>query len=166
MEEYKYLPPKYSYSLKDLASDYGVYERMDVQSVHSGSSNLTMTTASGFNVGGGDRQQMDPPLRERDIGYPLSPIKETRAPQPGKHANSASAAKHHTSPGGGSFKNQLGTNTSRFKNPVYFEMGQIPTKRKQPSTSGAPLSNRKPSPRRERSSGYESGGGSLSNFQV
>lgn len=30
MEENKYLPPKFSYSLKDLASDLGVFERTDV----------------------------------------------------------------------------------------------------------------------------------------
>ena len=48
MEEYKYLPPKYSYALKDLANDFGVYERMDATSVISGGSNITMTTASGF----------------------------------------------------------------------------------------------------------------------
>ena len=30
MEENKYLPPKYSYALKDLASDLGVFERTDV----------------------------------------------------------------------------------------------------------------------------------------
>jgi hypothetical protein len=46
MEDYKYLPPKYSYSMKDLATDFGVFERTDVVSMHSGSTN---TTASGFN---------------------------------------------------------------------------------------------------------------------
>ena len=75
MEEYKYLPPKYSYSLKDLASDYGVFERMDVASVISASTNMSMTTASGFNVG----FNSDLPLREKEISFPLSPIKEQRS---------------------------------------------------------------------------------------
>jgi hypothetical protein len=30
MEENKYLPPKYSFALKDLASDFNVFERADV----------------------------------------------------------------------------------------------------------------------------------------
>ena len=49
MEDYKYLPPKYSYALKDLASDLGIFEKADVQSMVSGSTNLSITTASGFN---------------------------------------------------------------------------------------------------------------------
>ena len=50
MEEFKYLPPKFSYSMKDLAMDYGIFERGDVSSVLSGSTNLSMTTTSGFNL--------------------------------------------------------------------------------------------------------------------
>ena len=50
MEEYKYLPPKYSFSLKDLATDLGVFERTDVNSMISGSTNMSVTTTSGFNV--------------------------------------------------------------------------------------------------------------------
>jgi hypothetical protein len=73
MEEYKYLPPKYSYALKDLASDFGVFERTDVASVISGSTNISMTTASGFNVGFSSENHT---LKERDISFPLSPIKE------------------------------------------------------------------------------------------
>ncbi len=51
-EEFKYLPPKFSYALKDLASDLGVFERAgDVSSIMSGgSTNLSMTTTSGFNL--------------------------------------------------------------------------------------------------------------------
>lgn len=50
MEEFKYLPPKYSYALKDLATDLGVFEWTDVQSMISGTStNMSITTASGFN---------------------------------------------------------------------------------------------------------------------
>lgn len=71
MEDYKYLPPKYSYALKDLASDFGVFERMDVASMISGSTNLSMTTTSGFNV-----NFNDPPLKEKEVAFPLSPIKE------------------------------------------------------------------------------------------
>lgn len=51
MEEYKYLPPKYSYAMKDLALDFGVFERADVASMVSGSTSLSMTTTSGFNMG-------------------------------------------------------------------------------------------------------------------
>jgi hypothetical protein len=50
MEENKYLPPKYSFALKDLAMDSGVFEKFDVHSMISGSTNLTMTTTSGFNT--------------------------------------------------------------------------------------------------------------------
>ena len=50
-EDTKYLPPKFSYSLKDLASDLGVFERNDVSSViSSGSTNFSMTSTSGFNM--------------------------------------------------------------------------------------------------------------------
>jgi hypothetical protein len=76
MEEYKYLPPKYSYSMKDLASDFGVFERMDVASVISGSTNLSMTTASGFNVGFNDHPNPPLTLKDKDMVFPLSPIKE------------------------------------------------------------------------------------------
>jgi hypothetical protein len=49
MEDQKYLPPKYSYALKELASDYGIYERADVSSLISGSTNVsTLSTTSGF----------------------------------------------------------------------------------------------------------------------
>lgn len=50
MEEYKYLPPKYSFALKDLAIDFGVFERADVSSMVSGSTNMSVTNTSGFNV--------------------------------------------------------------------------------------------------------------------
>jgi hypothetical protein len=50
-EEFKYLPPKFSYALKDLATDLGVFERADVSSIVSGvSTNMSMTTTSGFNI--------------------------------------------------------------------------------------------------------------------
>ena len=43
MEEYKYLPPKYSYALKDLAVDLGVYEKADTRSIASAnSSNISL----------------------------------------------------------------------------------------------------------------------------
>lgn len=78
MEYYKYLPPKYSYAMKDLATDFGVFERADVQSMISGSTNLSITTASGFNQGFGFDKGMESygagSLKEKDI--PLSPIKE------------------------------------------------------------------------------------------
>ena len=50
MEEYKYLPPKYSFAMKDLATDFGVFERADVNSMISGSTNMSVTTTSGFNI--------------------------------------------------------------------------------------------------------------------
>jgi hypothetical protein len=77
MEEFKYLPPKISYSLKDLANDYGIFERNDVSSVISGSTNLSMTTTSGFNM-----NFNDPPFKDKDYtsSFPLSPIKEQRGP--------------------------------------------------------------------------------------
>jgi hypothetical protein len=80
MEEFKYLPPKYSYSMKDLALDYGVFERMDVSSMISGSTNMSMTTASGFNVNfNNDNQSLI--LKDKDYtSFPLSPIKEQRGP--------------------------------------------------------------------------------------
>ena len=50
-EEFKYLPPKFSYALKDLATDLGIFERADVSSIISGgSTSLSMTTTSGFNL--------------------------------------------------------------------------------------------------------------------
>lgn len=50
MDEQKYLPPKFSYALKELASDYGVYERADVSSIISGeTTNSLLTVTSGFN---------------------------------------------------------------------------------------------------------------------
>ena len=76
MEDFKYLPPKFSYALKDLAIDYGVYERADVTSVLSGSTNLSMTTASGYNGYSNDKA-----FKEQDITFPLSPIKETNGNQ-------------------------------------------------------------------------------------
>ena len=80
MEEFKYLPPKYSYSMKDLAVDYGIFERMDVQSMISGSTNMSMTTASGFNVNFGDDNK-SLILKDKDYtNFPLSPIKEQRGP--------------------------------------------------------------------------------------
>ena len=104
MEEYKYLPPKYSYSLKDLATDYGVFERMELASVISGSTNLSMTTASGFNVG----FNSDPPLREKDFNFPLSPIKETR----GSSNQPISKSKFNTSPNNNSFSSKNPTITN------------------------------------------------------
>jgi hypothetical protein len=52
MEENKYLPPKYSYALRDLATDYGVFEKLDNQSVISGASstNISIKTMSAFNM--------------------------------------------------------------------------------------------------------------------
>jgi hypothetical protein len=88
-EEFKYLPPKFSYALKDLASDLGVFERADVSSIISGgSTSLSMTTTSGFNLNfnntGGSSGPADPALmmlrNERESSFPLSPIIE----QPGK----------------------------------------------------------------------------------
>lgn len=77
MEEFKYLPPKFSYAMKDLATDYGVFERMDVASMISGSTNLSMTTASGFNVNFKNDDNHSLMLRDKDFtSYPLSPIKE------------------------------------------------------------------------------------------
>ena len=58
MEEYKYLPPKYSFALKDLATDLGVFERTDVNSMISGSTNMSVTTTSGFNVNFNDSAMM------------------------------------------------------------------------------------------------------------
>lgn len=80
MEEFKYLPPKYSYAMKDLALDYGIFERMDVSSMISGSTNMSMTTASGFNVNfNNDNQSLI--LKDKDYtSFPLSPIKEQRGP--------------------------------------------------------------------------------------
>ena len=74
MEEFKYLPPKYSYALKDLAIDFGVFERFDVASMVSGSTNMSMTTNSGFNMYFNDS------LKEKEVSFPLSPIMEQRAP--------------------------------------------------------------------------------------
>lgn len=75
MEEYKYLPPKFSFALKELATDYGVFERADVSSMISGSTNMSLTTTSGFNVNFNDSL-----LKEKEIKFPLSPIKEQRGP--------------------------------------------------------------------------------------
>lgn len=62
MEEFKYLPPKFSYAMKDLALDYGIFERTDVSSVISGSTNLSMTTTSGFNL-----NFNEPSIKEKDF---------------------------------------------------------------------------------------------------
>jgi hypothetical protein len=59
MEEFKYLPPKFSYAMKDLAIDYGIFERADVSSLISGSTNLSMTTTSGFNMNFNDQTFRD-----------------------------------------------------------------------------------------------------------
>ena len=66
--------------MKDLALDYGVFERMDVSSMISGSTNMSMTTASGFNVNfNNDNQSLI--LKDKDYtSFPLSPIKEQRGP--------------------------------------------------------------------------------------
>ena len=58
MEEYKYLPPKYSFAMKDLATDFGVFERADVNSMISGSTNMSVTTTSGFNINFNDSSMM------------------------------------------------------------------------------------------------------------
>ena len=81
-EEFKYLPPKFSYALKDLASDLGVFERADVSSIISGgSTSLSMTTTSGFNLNFNNTNgPADPAVmmlkNEREGSFPLSPIKE------------------------------------------------------------------------------------------
>eukprot|EP00350_Pseudokeronopsis_sp_OXSARD2_P002692 CAMPEP_0170543420 /NCGR_PEP_ID=MMETSP0211-20121228/2541_1 /TAXON_ID=311385 /ORGANISM="Pseudokeronopsis sp., Strain OXSARD2" /LENGTH=89 /DNA_ID=CAMNT_0010846785 /DNA_START=221 /DNA_END=490 /DNA_ORIENTATION=+ len=63
--------------MKDLASDYGVFERVDVSSMISGTTSLSMTTASGFNVGFSNNEP-SMALKDKDIAFPLSPIKEQR----------------------------------------------------------------------------------------
>ena len=77
-EEFKYLPPKFSYALKDLALDLGVFERADVSSIVSGvSTNMSMTTTSGFNLN--FRDETNPQnllLRNERDAFPLSTIKE------------------------------------------------------------------------------------------
>jgi hypothetical protein len=55
-----------------LASDYGVFERFDVSSMISGSTNLSVTTTSGFNVNFNN----DTSFKEKELSFPLSPIKE------------------------------------------------------------------------------------------
>ena len=52
MEDQKYLPPKYSYALRDLATDYGIFEKFETQSMRSGASstNISIKTMSAFNV--------------------------------------------------------------------------------------------------------------------
>ena len=83
-EDYKYLPPKFSYALKDLASDLGVFERADVASIiSSGSTSLSMTTTSGFNMNFNNNDQTSSSSvtammlkNERDHAFHLSPIKE------------------------------------------------------------------------------------------
>ena len=83
-EDTKYLPPKFSYSLKDLASDLGVFERNDVSSViSSGSTNFSMTSTSGFNMNFNNEASNSVTAmmhkNERDLtsqGFPLSTIKE------------------------------------------------------------------------------------------
>jgi hypothetical protein len=83
-EDVKYLPPKFSYALKDLASDLGIFERADVSSmISSGSTNLSMTTTSGFNVNFNEPPSSVTAMmlrNERDLasqGFPLSTIKES-----------------------------------------------------------------------------------------
>jgi hypothetical protein len=44
MEDMKYLPPKFSYSLKDLAEYYGVFEKFDKTTLSATSSNLSFRT--------------------------------------------------------------------------------------------------------------------------
>jgi hypothetical protein len=81
-EEFKYLPPKFSYALKDLATDLGIFERADVSSIISGAStNLSMTTTSGFNLNfrdeiGGIGGAPPVLLRNERDAFPLSVIKE------------------------------------------------------------------------------------------
>ena len=75
MEDNKYLPPKYSYALKDLAADYDCFERADVTSMISGvSTNLSMASGSvGLNAVGPLNENV---FKEKEITFPLSPIKE------------------------------------------------------------------------------------------
>ena len=74
MEDNKYLPPKYSYAMKDLADDFGCFEKADVTSMISGvSTNLSMVSGSALNGNFGEN-----PFKEKDITFPLSPIKEQR----------------------------------------------------------------------------------------
>jgi hypothetical protein len=77
-EEFKYLPPKFSYALKDLALDLGVFERADVSSIVSGvSTTMSMTTTSGFNLN--FRDEINPQnllLKSERDAFPLSTIKE------------------------------------------------------------------------------------------
>jgi hypothetical protein len=82
-EDFKYLPPKFSYALKDLATDLGVFERADVASIiSSGSTSLSMTTTSGFNMNFNNDQSTNQSVtammlkNERDHAFHLSPIKE------------------------------------------------------------------------------------------
>lgn len=83
-EDYKYLPPKFSYALKDLASDLGVFERADVASIiSSGSTSFSMSTTSGFNMNFNNNDQTTSSSvtammlkNERDHAFQLSPIKE------------------------------------------------------------------------------------------
>jgi hypothetical protein len=78
MEDNKYLPPKYSYALKDLAADFDCFERADVSSMISGvSTNLSIASGSvGLGGGMGPGSNFVDPFKEKEITFPLSPIKE------------------------------------------------------------------------------------------
>lgn len=115
MEDNKYLPPKYSYALKDLADDFGCFEKADVASMISGvSTNLSMVSGSVIN--GND------PFKEKDITFPLSPIREQRA-LPTPHMRQQKNKQSNMS-------KQVSTSNSRFKNPVYNEIGSVPSRSK------------------------------------
>ena len=71
MESQKHLPPKFSYSLKELATDYGCFERVDVCSLISGSSAISaLTQNSGF---GANFNSTSP---DPAMSMPLGPITE------------------------------------------------------------------------------------------
>ena len=167
MEEFKYLPPKYSYAMKDLASDFGVFERADVSSVISGSTNMSMTTASGFNVNFNNSYKDDTSsmFKEKDItSFPLSPIMEQRGPslQTLKHGSSNSGAGHSLKKYGSTISNNSAQKSysngpqQRFRNPVYNELmgppgvngGMGPSSMSKQSKRS--LNNKRVSPMRER----------------
>jgi len=140
MEDFKYLPPKYSYALKDLALDFGVFERADVTSVISGSTNLSMTTASGFNVGFiNDNNSMMP--KEKDYtSFPLSPIKEQRGPSLNSVKSNSQTLKKYGSITSSGYKSSSNGAGSRFKNPLYPDIVQ--SKQSKRSKKASPLRER------------------------
>jgi hypothetical protein len=95
-EEVKYMPPKFSYALKELASDLGIFERADVSSViSSGSTTLSMTTTSGFNLNFNSEPQnsiaammLRSERENAQQAFQLSPIKEQLTHNPRAANNS------------------------------------------------------------------------------